>query len=167
MIAKRRRPGTISRKSASRFAAISVDWIDKPVTLPPGRARLATRPVPIGSAAIANTIGMTVVACLDAITAGVDDVTMNINLESHEFGCNFGEALATSFCPPIFDRHGAAFDPSQLAQPLNKSGGSFALVQRSALAQESDSPQLASLLRSHRDRPYRRAAEQRDELASS
>ena len=27
------------------------DWFDRPVTLPPGRARLATRPVPTGSPA--------------------------------------------------------------------------------------------------------------------
>jgi hypothetical protein len=50
-IANRRRPGTTSRKSSSRLAARSVCCIDRPVTLPPGRARLATRPVPTGSPA--------------------------------------------------------------------------------------------------------------------
>jgi len=29
MIANRRRPGTTSRKSSSRLAAVSVDWIDR------------------------------------------------------------------------------------------------------------------------------------------
>ena len=79
-IANRRRPGTISRKSSSRLAATSVCWIDRPVTLPPGRARLATRPVPTGSPAAAMTIGMTDVACLAATTASVADVTMTSTL---------------------------------------------------------------------------------------
>ena len=33
-------------------------WIDNPVTLPAGRAKLATRPLPIGSVARAKTIGI-------------------------------------------------------------------------------------------------------------
>ena len=71
MIANRRRPGTTSRKSSSRLPARSADWFDKPVTLPPGRARLATKPVPTGSPAAAKTIGMTDVACFTARTAAV------------------------------------------------------------------------------------------------
>jgi len=50
------------------------------VTLPPGRARLATRPVPTGSDAAAKTIGMTDVACFAAITTTVADVTMTSTL---------------------------------------------------------------------------------------
>src|SRR5262249_18319981 len=79
-IANRRRPGTNSRKSSSRLAATSVCWIDRPVTLPPGRAKLATRPVPTGSPAAAKTIGMTDVACLAATIAAVADVTMTSTL---------------------------------------------------------------------------------------
>src|ERR1039458_7254293 len=76
MIANRRRRGTTSRKSSSRLAAVSVDWLDRPVTLPPGRARLATRLLPTGSPADANTIGMTDVACFAAITGAVPCVTI-------------------------------------------------------------------------------------------
>ena len=36
----------------------------KPVTLPPGRARLATSPLPIGPPAVAMTIGIVVVTFL-------------------------------------------------------------------------------------------------------
>src|SRR5215831_3695676 len=43
MIAKWRRPGITSRKSSSRLPAISAAWDDRPVTLPPGRARLGTK----------------------------------------------------------------------------------------------------------------------------
>jgi len=79
-IANRRRPGTISRKSSTRLAATSVCWTDRPVTLPPGRAKLAIRPVPTGSPAAPKTIGMTDVACLAATIASVADVTMTSTL---------------------------------------------------------------------------------------
>src|SRR5215475_5543405 len=48
----------------------------KPVTLPPGRARLATKPTPTGSPTAANTIGTVGAACFAAITAGGPPVTM-------------------------------------------------------------------------------------------
>src|SRR5262249_39700460 len=51
IMANLRRPGTTSRNRASRLPARSVDCSDRPVTLPPGRARVATKPVPTGSAA--------------------------------------------------------------------------------------------------------------------
>src|SRR5262249_519569 len=66
--------------SSSRLPARSADRIDRPVALPPGRARLATRLFPTGSPAVANTIGMTDVACSKAITAGVPDVRMTSTL---------------------------------------------------------------------------------------
>ena len=47
-----------------------------PVTLPPGRFKLATSLVPTGSPAVAKTIGIAVVAFLAANTAGVPPVTM-------------------------------------------------------------------------------------------
>jgi hypothetical protein len=46
--------------------------IDRPVMLPPGRAKLATKPAPSGSFAAENTIGMTDVACFAAGTAAPD-----------------------------------------------------------------------------------------------
>jgi hypothetical protein len=51
----RRRSGTTSREVR---AAKSDAQSDKPVTLPPGRARLATRPCSTGSGISAPTIGM-------------------------------------------------------------------------------------------------------------
>jgi hypothetical protein len=77
MIATRRRPGTTSRKSSSRLPASSLAKVAKPVTLPAGRARLPTKPLPTGSPAVANTIGMTDVAFFDAMTAWVPEVTMH------------------------------------------------------------------------------------------
>src|SRR5262245_59286758 len=60
----------------ARLPASSVCWADSPVTLPPGRAREATRPVPTGSAAAAKTIGMVDVSCFAARTIGTAYVTI-------------------------------------------------------------------------------------------
>jgi len=80
IIANWRRPGTSSRKRSSRLPIRSVERIDRPVTLPPGRARLATRPVSTGSPAAPNTIGIAVVARFNAMTVAVPDVTMTSTL---------------------------------------------------------------------------------------
>src|SRR5262245_59911911 len=75
-IAKCRNLGINSRESSSRLPATSAAWFDDPVTFPPGRARLATKPVLTGSPADANTIGMTDVACFAARTDAVPQVTI-------------------------------------------------------------------------------------------
>ena len=135
------------------------------MTLPPGRARLATRPVPTGSAAVAKTIGMTDVACFAARTAR-SRRDNDIDLEPDELGRDLGEALAASLRPAILDRDGATLDPAEFAQPLHKSGDPWARSRRRGRAQEPDGRQLRRLLRARRERPRRRrAAEQRDELA--
>ena len=62
--ATRERPGTASLRISSRLASSSPLFIDRPVTLPPGCARLAMTPLATGSAMMANTIGMrTPAAC--------------------------------------------------------------------------------------------------------
>src|SRR6516164_5822711 len=68
MITSRRRCGTTSRNRASRLPISSECWIEIPVTLPSGRAKLAIKPPP-GSDATAKTIGMVVVACFTAAAA--------------------------------------------------------------------------------------------------
>src|SRR5262249_561548 len=76
IIANRRRPGTASRRISTRLAPRSVAWLDRPVRLPPGRARLATRPVATGSPGSAKTIGIIVVACFAAKIDWVPYVTI-------------------------------------------------------------------------------------------
>ena len=163
-----RQPAKTGNNLAQKFEALagrSVCWIDRPVTLPPGRARLATRPVPTGSPASAKTIGMTDVACFAARTAGARRDN-DIDLQPDELGRDLGEALAASLRPAILDRDGATLDPAEFAQPLHKSGGPWAPGRRRGRAQEPDGRQLRRLLRTRRERPRcRRAAEQRDELA--
>jgi len=77
--ANRRRLGTTSRKSSTLLLTASTLWIDKPVTLLPGRARLATSPLPTESPLPTNTIGMTDIACLAAIVGGVAPLNPSVN----------------------------------------------------------------------------------------
>jgi hypothetical protein len=60
-------PGARSRSSPSRFG--SIRFVNKvtPVTLPPGRLKLSTRPALTGSPPTPNTIGMVAVAAFAAI----------------------------------------------------------------------------------------------------
>ena len=51
-----------------------------PVTFPPGRAKLSTRPTPTGSAVPPITTGIVVVACFAAKLASVPDATMRSTL---------------------------------------------------------------------------------------
>ena len=107
------------------------------MTLPPGLARLATRPLPTGSAAMAKTIGMTErrLFCRDTRHSICDN---DIDLEPDQLGGDFGEALAASLRPPILDRDIATFDPAEVAQPLHKSSGPLASARTRGRAQEPD-----------------------------
>src|SRR5262249_8845953 len=64
-------PGTSWRRSSNRFAANSVARKLIPVRLPPGRARLVTRPSLTGSSETAKTTGMVVVAALAEKVGGI------------------------------------------------------------------------------------------------
>jgi hypothetical protein len=64
--------GAIPLRSSTHLLGKSGSVVMNPVTLPPGRARLATKPAPIGSATPANTIGISRVVCRNAATTGVE-----------------------------------------------------------------------------------------------
>src|SRR5215471_9642701 len=70
-IAIRATRGEISLSSSTHLPAIVGSVKIKPVTLPPGRAKLATKPLPIGSATIAKTMGMVSVCSSSAVVVGV------------------------------------------------------------------------------------------------
>src|SRR5688572_18507708 len=55
-----------SLRSSRLLAFVSVMRRERPVIFPPGRARLATCPLPSGSAWLTKTIGIFEVACLAA-----------------------------------------------------------------------------------------------------
>src|SRR5262245_66433733 len=53
--------GAISLSNSTHFSVIEDSKLVNPVTLPPGRAKLATKPSPMGSATDTNTIEMQLV----------------------------------------------------------------------------------------------------------
>src|SRR5262249_3579209 len=69
MTAARVTPGAISLSSSSHFALMPYSNRVKPVALPPGRARLSTKPAATGSVTFANTIGTVLVAACKASVA--------------------------------------------------------------------------------------------------
>src|SRR5262249_34899560 len=91
----------------------------------------------------------------------------DINLPPSKITRDICGKVAASFCPTIFYYHGAAFDPGKLAQPPNKTRHPFGFGRGGALAHISDDRQLARLLRTLRERPSRRAADQGEKLAPS
>lgn len=85
-----------------------------------------------------------------------------------ELGHNIGVAVFASVRPTIFYRNGAALDPPEFAQPLDKRGGIGAPRCSRGGTEKADGRQLARLLRTRYERPSNgRAAEHRDELTSS
>src|SRR5439155_24972326 len=71
MMAARTSCGTISFSIDRCLPVMVAGKIVNPVMLPPGRAMLATNPLPTGSATDTNTIGIVRVACMSAVTTGV------------------------------------------------------------------------------------------------
>ena len=69
-------PGAICLSSSSHFPLMLYSKSMKPVALPPGRARLSTKPPATGSAMIGNTIGTVRVACSNGPTVEVPGARM-------------------------------------------------------------------------------------------
>jgi hypothetical protein len=63
--------GATSLSSSSHFPLIPYSKIVNPVALPPGRAKLVTKPAPTGSMTCTNTIGRVRVACRSGTTVVV------------------------------------------------------------------------------------------------
>ena len=74
--ATRERVGSRARSRSKRLPASSGPIPDIPVIFPPGRARLATKPVPTGLLPRFMTMGIDGVASLAASTSGVDRATI-------------------------------------------------------------------------------------------
>jgi len=83
--------GTSSRSTPNRFAPSVLTINVTPVTLPPGRLRLETRPRSTGSAPVAKTIGMVVVAALAATAAGGERATIASTRSDTRSAANAGK----------------------------------------------------------------------------
>src|SRR5262249_48440923 len=135
---------------------------DRPVTFPPGRAKLETRPSPIGSLVIAKTIGISEVTCF-AATAEVPALTITLVLRRTNSAVN---CLARSGCPSDQRYSILAVLPS--TQPSVRSRFTKASVHaRQASASEPRKPMIGGFPDGCCPRAASgHATEQRDELAS-
>ena len=127
----------------------------KPVTLPPGRARLSTKPAPTGSATTANTIGTVRVACSNAATAALPCGQDDVRRERDQFRRVSANAVGIACGPASIDPHIAAVGPAQLLQPLQErrdAGLRFRIV-RGCGHEHADAPHPLALLRARRERP--------------
>src|SRR6516165_8266411 len=167
MTAARVTCGAISLSSSNHFAPMPYSYSIKPVTLPPGRARLSTKPAPTGSGVCVNTIGIARVACSNDGTTAPPPARI-MSGASGQFRRVSANALGIACGPAIVDLHVAAVGPAQFLQPLHERRQaclSFRIVCGEG-HEHADTPHPLALLRAHRERPRRRAAEQRDELAT-
>src|SRR5262249_8535591 len=95
---------------------------------------------------------------------GQDDVWR----ERKELRRVFANAVGIARTPASVDPHVAGDSPARLLQPLQERGDaglSFRIV-RSRGHEHADAPDPLGPLRARRERPCRRAAEQRDEVAA-
>ena len=92
-----------------------------PVRLPPGRARLATRPSLTGSSPTTKTIGIVVVAALAAnAEAGPAGRGDHGDLPANQFGRQRRQPIGLILGPAVFDRHVLALDIAGVLQALAK-----------------------------------------------
>src|SRR5262249_41828604 len=83
----------------------------------------------------------------------------------HKIGCQVRQSVELTLRPAVLNRNIVVFEMASFAQPLAKSDkGITPRLDRNAV--ENPDHRHRRLLRPRRQRPRRRAAEQRDELAT-
>ena len=118
-----RRPGEPARKAArAAWASARRLRMLTPVRLPPGRARLATRPVLDRVAAAEKTIGIVEVALFAASAEGVPPGRDHVDLAADEIGGQCGQPIIAALRPAVFDRHVLSLDVAGFAQSLAERG---------------------------------------------
>ncbi len=88
--------GAICLRSSSHFPHKLYSNVMNPVALPPGRARLLTKPSPTGSTTITNTIGMVWVACSIGGTAGLPETRMTSGASAANSAAYFRASMASA-----------------------------------------------------------------------
>ena len=163
-------PGAICLSSSSHFPPMTVFEQRKPVALPPGRARLSTKPAPTGSATIGkhdrHGAGRLQQRPHGRGARGQDDVRR----ERDQFRRVFANFGGIGRGPAGVDAHVAADGPAQLRHRLQEcpDAGLIFRIVRGCGQEHADPSHPLGLLRARRKRPRcRRTAEKRDELAPS
>src|SRR5262249_16207274 len=114
--------GAISLSSSSNFALRPYSYEMKPVALPPGCARLSTKPAPTGALTFPNPIraeGLGVLPSRNCRARGGQD---NIRCEREQFRRVPATAVGIDRAPTVVDPHVTTGGPAQLLQPLRQRG---------------------------------------------
>src|SRR5215470_7475215 len=159
--------GAISLSSSTHLPVCVGSETLKPVTLPPGREKLATKPMPSGSESAGKMMGMVRVCSSNA-------AVLRVVLETMRSGCS-DELLRKApdrvriggCCPANVDPGVAAFCPPELLESVPERCDQ-SLPRTTLIAhQHPNQPHPLWLLRARRDRPRGHAANERDHLAPS
>ena len=117
--ATREARGRSSWSSSRCFPPRSAAMRLSPVMFPPGRARLATSPLPNGSPAAVMTMGIVAVALLAAMGASVPPAAMTSTLRRTSSAANYG-SKSSRFS--AYRRSKTTFFPSTQPNPRRASG---------------------------------------------
>src|SRR5262245_12799832 len=164
--ARRAALGTISSSSSIRLVTSSAARKLTPVRLPPGRARLATRPSRTGSSETMKMIDIVLVVALAADAAASPPRRDNhVDASTHQVSPKCRQPVESVLSPAVFDRDILGLDKAGIFEALAKCAQTIAeLVGGSRVEKSNNWHRRLLCLRRHRPR-RRRAAEQRQYLA--
>jgi hypothetical protein len=168
MIAARFSPGAISESSSSHLPPSEALRAAKPVAFPPGRLSRGTMRQTTGSFPTVKTIGIVRVSRWTATVAGVPSATMMSGCRPTNSCASGPRPIGVAATPPNVHPHVAAIGPPQVRKRLRERRVAtlhlrVVFVERH---EHADAPHAVALLRAHRERPRRRAAESGDEWSS-
>src|SRR6516162_11827261 len=152
-------PGCNSCNNPSCFAPSNAVTKVIPVTLLPGRLRLATRPSLTGSPPVTKTIGIVVVAALATIAEGTSCAAITVTWRTRSAARSGSRSYWS-----CAQRYSIA-DVAGFTNALPECGQITCTISKRRAAEETDH-RHRRLLRACRERPSRRAAEKCDEVAA-
>src|SRR6516164_8689188 len=122
--------GRISCSSSIRLATRSTPMKVTPVTFPPGRLRLGTKPARTGSEAVVNTMGIVFVACIAALIATSLAPARMTLIAADKITRHRRQPVKLTFRPSLFDGHVAALDKTDVAKTLVESDHAIGPLRR-------------------------------------
>src|SRR5215510_1873942 len=106
--------GANSLRTSSRFATVAYSNGVNPVALPPGRARLFTKPAPTGSGTYTNTMGTVRVACSKGPTVALPGPRITSGASCSQLPSMVADAVRIARAPARHDLHFASVETAEL-----------------------------------------------------
>ena len=142
----------ISHSISNCFLTITLNKTLIPVTFPPGRLKLATRPSLTGSAPVANTMGIVCTCSLCRKGSREKGGSNDRHPLAHEVGREHRQSLILSFCPSVLQFDVAAIGIPSLTQTLPEGADTESVGFGRSTAEQSNH-RHGRLLRARRERP--------------